>query len=241
MKLLNKHRESSKASKKAQSDLENFRIEETAGDGENTVKVTASGLHQLIKVEISNAAYQAGREIINGLFADAYNRAIDKIKKAAENKMADLMGQMSLPKELTQGLAGGNDLVAGVSPNAQMPAPDMSGPFGEILKQAQKMQQELKQTQQELAGFSVIGKSGVEPLLAKVKMTGEHKLSKVGISPAAYKEGKGMVEELLAGAVNDAVVGVKKESERKMMSLLETMRLPQDFNFDDEDEDLFKD
>ena len=89
--------------------------------------------------------------------------------------------------------------------------------FGDIMKQAQEMQEKMAELQNDLANKEVTGESGAG--MVRVTMNGRHDVRKVDIDPSLLSEDKEMLEDLLAAAVNDAVRRVE-EANREMMSQL---------------------
>ena len=76
----------------------------------------------------------------------------------------------------------------------------MKGGLGNILKQAQKMQEELQKAQERLAQEEVVGESGGG--MVKVTMNGRHEVKRVEIDPSLMTDDKEMLEDLVAAAVN---------------------------------------
>ncbi|WP_252179617.1 YbaB/EbfC family nucleoid-associated protein [Endozoicomonas sp. 4G] len=101
------------------------------------------------------------------------------------------------------------------------------GGMGNLMKQAQKMQEDMQRIQEELANAEVTGESGAG--LVKVVMTGRHDVKDVQIDPSLMEEDKEMLEDLLAAAVNDAVRKVEENSKDKMGGLTSGMGLPPGF------------
>lgn len=100
----------------------------------------------------------------------------------------------------------------------------MKGGIGNIMKQAQKMQQEMQKAQEELAQMEVTGESGGG--LVKVVMTGQHELRRVDIDDSLMSDDKEMLEDLIAAAVNDATQRVEKASKERMSGLTAGLNLP---------------
>ncbi len=98
------------------------------------------------------------------------------------------------------------------------------GGMGNLMKQAQKMQEDMQKVQEELANAEVTGESGAG--LVKVTMTGRHDVRRVDIDASLMEEDKEMLEDLLAAAVNDAVRKVEQNSKEKMGNLTAGMNLP---------------
>jgi DNA-binding YbaB/EbfC family protein len=101
------------------------------------------------------------------------------------------------------------------------------GGMGNLMKQAQKMQDDMQKIQEELANAEVTGESGAG--LVKVVMTGRHDVKRVDIDSSLMEEDKEMLEDLLAAAVNDAVRKVEENSKDKMSGLTSGMGLPPGF------------
>ncbi|MGI9278887.1 MAG: YbaB/EbfC family nucleoid-associated protein [Endozoicomonas sp.] len=101
------------------------------------------------------------------------------------------------------------------------------GGMGNLMKQAQQMQEDMQRIQEELANAEVTGESGAG--LVKVVMTGRHDVKRVDIDPSLMEEDKEMLEDLLAAAVNDAVRKVEENSKDKMSGLTSGMGLPPGF------------
>jgi len=101
--------------------------------------------------------------------------------------------------------------------------------LGDIMKQAQAMQENMKKMQADLAKLEVTGESGAG--LVKVKMNGRHDVKKVTLDDSLLKEDKEMLEDLLAAAVNDAVRKVEESSKDKMGGLASGLNLPEGFKF----------
>jgi len=102
----------------------------------------------------------------------------------------------------------------------------MKGGLGQIMKQAQKMQENLQKAQEELASMEVTGQSGGG--LVSVTMTGRHEVRRVQIDKGVIEEDKDMLEDLVAAAINDAVRRVDECTKDKMSSMTGGMGLPGD-------------
>lgn len=100
----------------------------------------------------------------------------------------------------------------------------MKGGFENIMKQAQKMQENLQKAQEEIAAMEVTGEAGAG--LVKVVMTGRHDLKRVEIDPGLLREEKEMVEDLLAAAVNDANRRLEATTRERMAGLTSGLNLP---------------
>lgn len=100
----------------------------------------------------------------------------------------------------------------------------MKGPLGNLMKQAQQMQENLQRAQEQIAAMEVTGESGAG--LVKVTMTGRHDVKRVEIDPGLMQDDKAMLEDLIAAAVNDAVRRVEQMSKDKLSGLTAGMSLP---------------
>jgi DNA-binding YbaB/EbfC family protein len=102
----------------------------------------------------------------------------------------------------------------------------MKGGLGNLMKQAQAMQENMQKAQAELANIEVTGESGGG--MVKLVMTCRHDVKSVSIDPELFGDvdDKEILEDLLAAAVNDAVRKVEKTSEEKMKGMTGGMELP---------------
>ena len=96
--------------------------------------------------------------------------------------------------------------------------------IGNIMKQAQKMQENLQRAQQEIANMEVVGEAGAG--LVKITMNGRHDVRKVEIDPGLMTDDREMLEDLLAAAVNDANRRVETMTQEKMAGLTAGIGLP---------------
>ena len=100
----------------------------------------------------------------------------------------------------------------------------MKGGLGNLMKQAQQMQENMKRAQEELAQIEVEGQSGAG--LVKITMTCRHDVRRVKIDDSLLGDDKDMLEDLVAAAVNDAVRKVEAASQEKMGGMMSGMQLP---------------
>ena len=100
----------------------------------------------------------------------------------------------------------------------------MKGGLGNLMKQAQQMQENLQKAQEELGNMEVTGESGGG--MVQVVMTGRHDVRRVRIDPALMEDEREMLEDLVAAAVNDAVHKVEAQSKEKLAGLTAGMSLP---------------
>ena len=100
----------------------------------------------------------------------------------------------------------------------------MKGGLGNLMKQAQKMQENLQKAQEELAHVEVSGAAGGG--LVNVVMNGKHEVRRVSIDPAVMEEDKEMLEDLIAAAINDAVHKVEQTTQDRMSGMMAGFNLP---------------
>jgi DNA-binding YbaB/EbfC family protein len=103
----------------------------------------------------------------------------------------------------------------------------MKGGLGNIMKQAQKMQEEMQKAQADLANKEVTGEAGGG--MCKVVMRGTHEVTRVEIDPAMMEDDKEMLEDLIAAAVNDAVHKIAKSNQDAMADMTAGLNLPPGF------------
>lgn len=97
------------------------------------------------------------------------------------------------------------------------------GGLGNLMKQAQQMQEKMAKAQEELASIEVEGESGAG--MVKVLMTCKHDVRRVKIDDSVMDD-KDMLEDLIAAALNDAVRKVEATSAAKMQGLTAGLNLP---------------
>lgn len=102
----------------------------------------------------------------------------------------------------------------------------MKGGLGNIMKQAQAMQENMQKAQEELANIQVTGESGGG--MVKLVMTCRHDVKSVQIDPELLgdAEDKEILEDLVAAAMNDAVRKVEKTTQEKMSGLTGGLNIP---------------
>lgn len=100
----------------------------------------------------------------------------------------------------------------------------MKGGLGNLMKQAQQMQENMKVMQDQLAKMEIEGQSGAG--MVKVIMSCRYDVKRVSIDDSLIGDDKEMLEDLLAAAVNDAVRRVESISQEKMAGFTSGMGLP---------------
>lgn len=79
---------------KAQEELETATVEGTAGGG--AIKVTMTGKHKVLSVEISSEPLE-DLEMLQDLVAAAVNDAVEKSQELASLKLGAITGGMNIP------------------------------------------------------------------------------------------------------------------------------------------------
>lgn len=99
--------------------------------------------------------------------------------------------------------------------------------MGDLMKQAQEMQQNMQKAQAELANVEIEGQAGAG--MVRIVMTGRHDVKRVMIDDMVIGEDKEVLEDLLAAAVNDAVKKVEENNQKTMAGFASGMNLPAGF------------
>ena len=103
----------------------------------------------------------------------------------------------------------------------------MRGQIGQLMQQAQRMQEEMKRAQEEIAKLEVTGSAGGG--LVTVLMTGVHEVRRVQIDRKLFADDPEMAEDLVAAAINDAVNKVADVSKNRLGGVTSGMNLPPGF------------
>ncbi len=101
----------------------------------------------------------------------------------------------------------------------------LKGGLGNMMKQAQKMQEDMQKAQAEIANMEVSGESGGG--LVSVTINGAHECKRVKIDSSLVEDDDlEMLEDLVAAAFNDASHKLASASKDKMSGITEGMSLP---------------
>jgi nucleoid-associated protein EbfC len=103
----------------------------------------------------------------------------------------------------------------------------MRGGIGELMQQAQRMQENLKRAQEEIAKVEVTGQAGGG--VVSVTMNGRHEVRRVNIDRKLFADDPEMAEDLVAAAINDAVNKIASASQEQMSQVTGGMNLPPGF------------
>ena len=99
--------------------------------------------------------------------------------------------------------------------------------FTNLISQAKKMQEKMKETQEALKKISVEGISGGNAV--RVTMNGDGELKKVYLGDTLLKESKEIVEDLIVAAHNDAKSKLKKKTSEEISKVTGGVDLPPGF------------
>ena len=96
--------------------------------------------------------------------------------------------------------------------------------LGQLMKQAEQMQEDMQKAQDELASMLVTGESGGG--MVKVIMTCKHDVRRIEIEDNLLKDDREMLEDLIAAAFNDAIRKVEQTAQEKLSGLTGGFSLP---------------
>ena len=99
--------------------------------------------------------------------------------------------------------------------------------FKDLLSQAKKMQEKMKETQNALQKIEVEGVSGGNTV--KVIMNGDGELKKITLEESLFKESKEIIEDLIVAAHNDAKSKLKKKTSEEISKITGGIDLPPGF------------
>ena len=105
----------------------------------------------------------------------------------------------------------------------------MRGNMGALLKQAQRVQENIKRLQQELEHLEVSGAASGN--LVEVTMTCKHELKNIKIDPSLLEEDVDMVEDMVFMAVKDCLDKIEATTKEKMAKATAGMPLPPGMGF----------
>jgi len=100
----------------------------------------------------------------------------------------------------------------------------MKGGIGQLMKQAQQMQADMKKAQEEMSNLTVTGESGAG--MVKITMTCKHEVRGLEIEDSLVGDDKEMLEDLIIAAFNDAVRRVEKTVQEKFSGMTSGLSLP---------------
>ena len=99
--------------------------------------------------------------------------------------------------------------------------------FKDLISQAKKMQDKMKETQEALKKIEVEGVSGGDSV--KIIMNGDGELKKITLNDNLFKESKEIFEDLIVAAHNDAKSKLKKKASEEISKVTGGIELPPGF------------
>lgn len=96
--------------------------------------------------------------------------------------------------------------------------------FNKMLKQAQEMQEKVQEMKDKLKNIKADGTSGAGLVVAT--MNGSNELVSIKIDDKVFKEEKGVLEDLIVAAVNNAKKAVESKTQEEMSKLTGDLKLP---------------
>ena len=99
--------------------------------------------------------------------------------------------------------------------------------FTDLISQAKKMQEKMKETQEALKKIEVEGMAGGNAV--KVIMNGDGELKKISLDDTLFKESKEIFEDLIVAAHNDAKSKLKKKTSEEIAKVTGGIDLPPGF------------
>ena len=99
--------------------------------------------------------------------------------------------------------------------------------FTDLISQAKKMQEKMKETQDALKKIEVEGVSGGNSV--KLIINGDGELKKISLNETLLKESKEIIEDLIVAAHNDAKSKLKKKTSEEISKVTGGIDLPPGF------------
>ena len=99
--------------------------------------------------------------------------------------------------------------------------------FTDLISQAKKMQEKMKETQEALKKIEVQGVSGGNSV--KIYLNGDGELKKIDIDPSLMSESKEILEDLIVAAFSDAKQKLKKKTNDEISKITGGLNLPEGF------------
>src|SRR4029077_11140471 len=100
----------------------------------------------------------------------------------------------------------------------------LKGGLGNLMRQAQQMQESMQKAQAELANLEVTGEYGAG--MVRIVLDGRHEAERITLTPKLLGEDKDMLEDLVVAAINDAVHKLAAQSQEKYAGLMSGLNLP---------------
>ena len=101
--------------------------------------------------------------------------------------------------------------------------------FSDVLSQAKKMQEKMKQTQEMIKNLEITGNAGGN--LVKITLNGDSEIKKIHIDKSIFNEKKEMLEDLIIAAHADAKQKLKIKTDEEISKVTGGVNLPEGFKF----------
>lgn len=96
--------------------------------------------------------------------------------------------------------------------------------FGKILEKAKELETKMKESQDKIKKIEVIGVSGGEAV--KVTLNGNGEMVKLDLSDEILKEEKGIIEDLISAAHNNAKSKLKSKTSEEISKVTGGFDIP---------------
>ena len=99
--------------------------------------------------------------------------------------------------------------------------------FSDMLSQAKKMQEKMREVQENLKNIEVEGIAGGN--LVRVVLKGNHEMKSIYVDAKAKKEKDEIINDLIIAAYNNAKENLKRKSAEELSKVTGGLNLPLDF------------
>ena len=99
--------------------------------------------------------------------------------------------------------------------------------FSDMISKAKKIQEQMKEVQENLKKIDVDGTAGGN--LVKVILKGDYEMKSILVNPEAKSEKEEIINDLIVAAHNDAREKLKKKTSEELLKATGVSNLPLDF------------
>ena len=99
--------------------------------------------------------------------------------------------------------------------------------FSDMISKAKKIQEQMKEVQENLKKIEVEGTAGGD--LVKVILKGDYEMKSILVNPEAKSEKEEIINDLIVAAHNDAREKQKKKTSEELLKATGVSNLPLDF------------
>ena len=99
--------------------------------------------------------------------------------------------------------------------------------FSDMISKAKKIQEQMKEVQENLKKIEVEGTAGGD--LVKVILKGDYEMKSILVNPEAKSEKEEIINDLIVAAHNDAREKLKKKTSEELLKATGVSNLPLDF------------